>query len=82
MKLKYSPQRSNEHTKVFVTGSLDWLVEVKWDGCVHIFRYLNGSTANTFDESDVDYLHVCDLDEFAESLMELAQETKKFRETT
>ena len=50
--------------------------EVKWDGCIHFYNEGDGSGEN------VQYLHICDLDEFIGELQALSKKAKeKFLET-
>lgn len=43
---------------------------VKWDGCVHFYRYYNGSDVSE-ENGDADYLHICDLPLMIEELKAL-----------
>ena len=82
MELEHLPEQSTGHVLEFTTPNRDWRFCVKWDGCVHINRFYNGATMDepgTF-ASDMDYLHVCDLDDFAKAVTKLAEDTKGFRE--
>lgn len=44
---------------------------VKQDGCVDFHRYFNGSEEGDKDP-EVDYLHICGLDDFIETLKKLS----------
>jgi len=57
---------------------------IRFDGCIHIDDYCNETTYDTFDTFDSvtnlefhDYLHICDLDEFIEQLIEVKHRAKE-----
>lgn len=52
---------------------------VKWDGCVHFNRYYNTPIGvDHKDGKDMDYLHICDLDEMIKRLTELRDKAKAY----
>ena len=57
---------------------------VKWDGCIHFNRYHNIPYSSDNVREDpialTDYLHICDLDEHIERLVELRELAKKYYE--
>ena len=48
--------------------------DVRADGCVHIERFHNGS----IDESNRDYLHICELDDFIKELEEVKKKAIEY----
>ena len=49
---------------------------VSWGGrgcCVHLHSYYNGDMPDTAKDEDVDYLHICDLDDFINELQQLRE---------
>jgi hypothetical protein len=57
----------------------DWKFDVRRDGCIHIKRFHNGSRVDALDNPDMDYLHVCNLEDFISTLLSLAEDTKTYR---
>jgi len=49
---------------------------VKWDGCIHFYRHHNEPIPNT-DESDIDYIHICGVNDFIKRLQALKEEAIK-----
>jgi len=54
-----------EYRLTFWDGEGWYRAEVKWDGCVHFWRYHNAPG------EDEDYLHICDLDDLILRLQQL-----------
>jgi hypothetical protein len=55
-----------------------WSAVVKWDGCIHLNRYYNiPKNEPERIDSDVDYLHICDLDEFIKDMQDLREKAKE-----
>ena len=55
----------------------------KWDGCIDIFKYSNGFTPeDKMSEEEytdnVDYIHICDIDEMIVRLTELKKIMEEF----
>jgi hypothetical protein len=50
-----------------------WSAIVKWDGCIHFYRYHNEPMKDHGENVGdmVDYLHICDIDELINGLQEL-----------
>ena len=82
MKLELAPKQEWDHVKTYTTPDRDWRIDVKEVGCVDITRFFNGARMDdpVVSEDNRDYLHVCDLDEFAAAMTKLAEETREFRE--
>lgn len=53
------------------------LLTARWDGCVDIRIHSNASTVSNPLEDEVDYIHICDLDEFIKQLLELKAAREK-----
>lgn len=51
----------------------DEVYAARFDGCVHIEHYFNGSSSI----EDRDYLHICDLHGFIETLQEVERKAKE-----
>jgi len=79
--LKLVPEKSGSYNQAYTTPYGDWTFNVRADGCVEIKRFFNGSSEDTPDNEDMDCLHVCDFDAFAETVRVLAEQTKEFRES-
>lgn len=47
---------------------------VRFDGCIHYYRYYN----EPFSKRDVDYLHICSIDDEIERLTALRKEAIEF----
>lgn len=59
-------------------GDRWWGGRAKWDGCVQINRAFNVPFPITHEHPQgVDGLHICDLDEFIEMLLELREMGRK-----
>lgn len=72
--LMYDPE-TNEEGELYC-----WTyAQVKWDGCIHLYKAGNvpfektyGTPKNKRDEAACDdYIHICDLNEYIESLISL-----------
>ena len=54
-------------------------VYMKWDGCLDYRKYSNGATV--YDENvrndDVDYIHICDINDMIERLQEIKKIAKE-----
>jgi len=52
---------------------------VRWNGCIHFWRAYN-DPFNHVDrkKDDIDYIHICELDEFIEILTKLRDTAKKY----
>lgn len=50
-------------------------INMKWDGCIDLFKYDNGYTVDdkATDEDDVDYIHICEVKEFIARLEEVVR---------
>jgi len=50
---------------------------VKWDGCIHFNRYYNepmdSEYHKTTDQANVDYIHICDVDDMIARLKALKE---------
>lgn len=49
-------------------------LDFKWDGCINMWKYYNGYTPNNNSEKvteNIDYMHICDLQEFINQLQEV-----------
>jgi len=51
----------------------DWEFHAKWDGCVEVVRYFNGSTPENYNPDDVQCLHICDAGELMDQLFQLVR---------
>lgn len=70
-KLEHVLALSNDYKNIRITA--------RWDGCCHIETWYNG---DQYDKplthpDNRDYLHVCDLREFIEQLLELEAKAKE-----
>lgn len=66
---------SHEACLQLSNDSKDFRFAIRFDGCVHIERYMNGQTFESKNPgSDRDYLHICDLREFIETLEEVERQ--------
>ena len=57
-------------------------ITLKWDGCIDINTYSNGSNPEeVLNNNDVDYIHICDVQRFIKQLQEVVEIAKeKFSE--
>jgi len=78
-RLVFVPEESTETSEIHKTPDGEWKIDVRADGCVHIKRFHNGSRRDSFNNPDMDYLHVCDFDGFAAVINALERETLGFR---
>ena len=49
-------------------------LDFKWDGCINMWKYYNGYTPDDDSEEareNMDYIHICDLQEFINQLQEV-----------
>lgn len=74
MNLQKLPE-SNEGTLIVVSEDKTERYSLRFDGCVHIERWFNGGTCDN-KQGDRDYLHVCDLADFIETLQELKRQAE------
>jgi hypothetical protein len=52
---------------------------VKWDGCIHYYDYCNDAEPYRENKSeDVDYMHICDIDQEIAYLQELRKVAEEF----
>lgn len=61
-------------------GQNDWWVEcsVKSDGCIHYNQCSNLPFGDVDqEENDIEYLHICDLDNFIERMIKLRDKAKE-----
>lgn len=51
---------------------------IKWDGCINLYRYFNGASPDSLHnkDSDVDYIHICEVKEFIDFLQGIVDITK------
>ena len=81
------PRNAMDHWVEFLDAEMEdpesrwYKASVKWDGCVHFNRYYN--TPMSFEEDhkdgkDVDYMHICDLDQLIDRLTELRDKAKAY----
>lgn len=63
-------EQGSHHTE-FRTEDDTVRIDVKWDGCVNIWKHSNGSTVTEPLEGEIGYIHICDLAEFIEQLKQV-----------
>lgn len=49
----------------------DLQVHMKWDGCIDLRKYNNGTTPENHKEADCDYIHICEVKEFIVELQKI-----------
>ena len=76
--MKRLDEHSNEYNTYIFSERTNTLYKMTWDGCVHIWQGYNGvdvvdKTLNHpgDEDSDIDYIHICNLEEFVEDLQNL-----------
>lgn len=50
---------------------------VKFDGCIHLHRYFNGSWIGADESDDVCYMHICDVDKMIDALTKIRAMAKE-----
>jgi hypothetical protein len=70
--------QAENHILIIESDLKDELYGIRFDGCIHIEHWSNGSKHdNIIDNDDRDYLHICDLHGFIETLQQIESEAKK-----
>jgi hypothetical protein len=69
----YEVLPDGSHKPIYTTSAV-----AKWDGCVHLYRYYNGQSFDHDCPGDADYMHICDLDMFIQSLIDLKRTATQF----
>jgi len=50
---------------------------VKWDGCIHLYRYFNSPMGSEYHkethDENIDYIHICDVDDMIARLVALKE---------
>jgi hypothetical protein len=65
-------QKENEWLLTLIEPHQWYRADVKWDGCVHFYRSYNGAQLDAIGSlEDIDYLHICDIDDMIMRLQEL-----------
>jgi hypothetical protein len=55
-----------------------WSADVRFDGCVHLWRYANEPKGEPGrDDGCDDYMHICDIDDFIARLTELRDRARE-----
>ena len=49
----------------------DMEIHMKWDGCIDLRTYSNGSTPDDYSEENICYIHICDVKEFIKKLQDI-----------
>jgi len=55
----------------------DLKIHIKWDGCIDISKYWNGTSPENNDEDNTDYIHVCEVKEFIKELQSVVNIAEK-----
>jgi len=62
-------------------GPPSYRASVKWDGCVHLYSYMNGADPATDSaaemEQNTEYFHICDVEVFIGELQALVAKARE-----
>lgn len=75
--------KGDYHLKL-ATDDESLCIESRYDGCIHIERFMNGYSLKDLDNpvkvdrayQERDYLHICDIDEFIKLLEEVKKKSR------